>query len=142
MRMALGAKKKYGFATGRMKKLEENAEDYEDWEKADFMVQSWLLNSIEKHMSDNFLYVSTAQELWETLKRRYEGSNGVMIYDLEKKITNMSWGNQSIADYFTRLLWDELQSLQPPLVCTSEVNVKLDNYEQHQIVNLKTMKLF
>lgn len=131
MRIALGAKKKYGYVMGRIKKLEENSNDYEDWENANFMVQSWLLNSVEKHMSDNFLYAATAKELWETLKKRYGGANGVMLYDLEKEVTNLAQGNQYVSDYFTRYqqLWDELQRLQPPPVCECSVASTLEGYK-------------
>lgn len=67
MRIALGAKKKYGFVTGKIKRPEIGEENYDDWEEVDLMVQSWILNSIEKSMSDNFLYCATSKEMWDTL---------------------------------------------------------------------------
>lgn len=101
--------------TRRIKKPDLNAENYEEWEGVDLMVQSWIINSTEKHMSDNFLYCSTTKKMWDTLQRRYGGSNGVMLYELEKELTNLSHGNQTVSKYFTRLqqIWDELQSSQP-----------------------------
>lgn len=116
--------------TGRIKKPDTNSDSYEDWEEVDLMVQ-WILNSIEKHMSDNYLYCVTAKEMWDTLQRRYGGSNGVKLYDLEKEITNLVQGNLFVSEYFTKLqqLWDELQSLQPPPTCECEASKTLETYK-------------
>lgn len=66
----------------------EDSKDFEQWQKADFMVQSWILNSISKDMVDNFLYVSTTKDLWDVLHKRYGKSNGVLLFRLQKEISN------------------------------------------------------
>uniref|UniRef100_A0A2C9VDI3 Retrotransposon Copia-like N-terminal domain-containing protein n=1 Tax=Manihot esculenta TaxID=3983 RepID=A0A2C9VDI3_MANES len=55
-------------------------EDFEQWQKVDSMVISWILNSISKEILEAFLYTTTSHELWEELAQCFRGSNGPPIY--------------------------------------------------------------
>lgn len=137
MRIAIGAKKKLGFITGKCKKpYDEDSEEFEDWQNVDFMVQSWILNNIDKRLNDSFLYVKTAKQLWDTLKRRYRQSNVVLLYHLEMEIKTIAQGNVNVTNYFIRLqtLWDEFRSLQPVPTCECKSSETLTNQDNTRLV--------
>ncbi|XP_043806659.1 uncharacterized protein LOC122721800 [Manihot esculenta] len=72
MRIALGAKNKLAFVEGKIDAPEDRSEEYEKWRRCDYMVTSWILNSISKDLIGSFLYATTAREfklkqLWDEL---------------------------------------------------------------------------
>ncbi|GJZ52807.1 retrovirus-related pol polyprotein from transposon TNT 1-94 [Tanacetum coccineum] len=88
VKMALGAKLKLGFIDG----------------------------SCSKHGVDDvdaFLYAQSPHELWQEIRERYGRSNGPLIYQLERELSQVTQGNLTIAAFFNKLkkCWDELQNL-------------------------------
>ncbi|XP_058002171.1 uncharacterized protein LOC131179367 [Hevea brasiliensis] len=102
MMIALRAKDKLSFITGKHDKSEESSPYYEKWIKADSMVISFL-NSISKEIVEAFIYTTSAGELWEDLSQRFGGSNGPQIYQIKREIESFQQGNQSVMVYFTKL---------------------------------------
>lgn len=92
-------------------------------------MRSWLLNSIAKDLYDNFLYASSAHELWTVLQTRYGDNNGVLFY-LRKETCNIKQGNLTVSQYFTKIqhLQDELSSLKPFPSCSGETAKALKDY--------------
>ena len=77
------------------------------------MVISWLLHSIKKDIATSVLFCSTARQIWEELELRYRQSQGIKIFQVQQETNNLSQGNISISDYFTKckILWDEYARL-------------------------------
>jgi len=75
-------------------------------------------------LSEAFLYVNSAKELWDELSERFRESNGPLLYQLEKDIADLYQGGDSVAVYYTKLkkLWDELADLFEVPVCASGAN--------------------
>lgn len=63
MKIALGAKNKLGFVEGKVMIPKDSSENYERWRRCDYMVISWILNSISKELVGSFLYVTNGREL-------------------------------------------------------------------------------
>ncbi|PWA56620.1 hypothetical protein CTI12_AA416350 [Artemisia annua] len=84
------------------------------------MVICWILNSMVVELSDAFLYADSAYELWKEISERYGQSNGPLIYQIERELSNVTQGNLSVAGYFNKMkkFWDELQNLNGIPVCT------------------------
>ncbi|KAK6150121.1 hypothetical protein DH2020_017646 [Rehmannia glutinosa] len=120
MIIALGAKTKIGFINGKTKAPAEDKAEFEAWKKVDWMVISWILNSISKELTDSFIYANSAKELWDDLAQRFGESNGPLLYQLQKEISMVTQGNLSLMAYFTKLkkLWDEYASLVILPECT------------------------
>ncbi|KAK4391421.1 hypothetical protein Sango_1919900 [Sesamum angolense] len=74
VRMALGAKQKLGFINGKCIKPAADTEGLELWQRADYMVISWLPNSISNEIAEAFIYSTSARDLWLELERK-KGSN-------------------------------------------------------------------
>ncbi|KAL0451887.1 UNVERIFIED_CONTAM: hypothetical protein Slati_1166800, partial [Sesamum latifolium] len=70
----------------------ENAEEFEQWVRADCLVISWLLNSMSKGIVESTLYFETTRELWLELEARCRVSNGPMIYQLQREIASATQG--------------------------------------------------
>lgn len=91
MKIPLGAKEKLDFVNGKCKPpANVESKEYRLWKKADYMVHSWLLSSISNEMSDNFLYASSAHELWTVLRRDMEAVMVCCCLILRKKSTMLS----------------------------------------------------
>lgn len=69
---ALSVKKKVGFITEKCKKPDSNYRPFEQWEQCDYMVTSWIPNSVLKDLADSLQYVNNAKELWQELEDRYD----------------------------------------------------------------------
>ncbi|KAL0433233.1 UNVERIFIED_CONTAM: Retrovirus-related Pol polyprotein from transposon RE1 [Sesamum latifolium] len=95
VKISLGAKMKLSFINGKIKKPEETDQTYEQWIRADYMVTSWILNSISKEIVESFLYTTTARELWIELETRFGQGNGPMIYQLKREISSIAQGTMS-----------------------------------------------
>ncbi|XP_058005416.1 uncharacterized protein LOC131181386 [Hevea brasiliensis] len=108
---------------GSILEPEEGSEGYEKWKRCDYMVTSWILNSMSKELVEAFIYTASARELWNEITKMYGENNGPLIYHIQRKISSISQGNGSVAKYFTRLkkLWDELASIECLTACSCGV---------------------
>lgn len=84
-------------------------------EEIDYMVTSWILNSIAKEIVEAFLYAPSSHQLWNEIKERFGEANGPLIYQLKREISSITQENMIVAEYYTKLkmLWDELMCLLP-----------------------------
>ncbi|XP_056698433.1 uncharacterized protein [Spinacia oleracea] len=123
VKRALIAKNKEGFINGELNKPAVNHKDYTKWKRADFMVVSWILSSMNHDLADDFGYIDNAADLWHELTERFGQSNGPLIYQLKKEIENLTQENMTIVSYYSKLkkLWDEMQTLRAFPTCTCGV---------------------
>ena len=119
VKIALRTRTKLALIDGSYNKPPSTSLKYEQWIRCDSMFVSWLLNSIVLELYEAFLYTSSAEELWTELSERFGQSNGPLLYQVQKDISEIYQGNDSIAIYYTKLkrLWDELDDLSEVPVC-------------------------
>ena len=89
MQIALKTKTKLGFIDGSCAKPSANSQSYDQWIRCDNMVVSWLLNSMTAELAKAFLYVNFASQLWDELIERFGQSNGPLLYQLEKELSEL-----------------------------------------------------
>lgn len=84
------------------------------------MVTSWILNSLAKEIFDSVEYVNDSVELWRELEDRYDQTNCVKLYHIQKEINDLVQGSLDITAYYTRMkrLWEELSNLNAKSQCT------------------------
>nr|GEZ86353.1 hypothetical protein [Tanacetum cinerariifolium] len=60
-----------------------------------------------------------ACELWKEIRDRYGQSNGPLVYQLERELSKISYGNLLVASYFNKLkkCWDELHNINGMPTC-------------------------
>ncbi|XP_070014377.1 uncharacterized protein LOC142175145 [Nicotiana tabacum] len=117
---ALSVKNKLGFINGDCKKPDLESPKYGLWERCDDMVTSWILNSLGKEIVDSMEYVNDSVELWKELEDRYDQTNGVKLYQIQKEINDLSQGTLDITGYYTRMkkLWEEFSTLSAKTHCS------------------------
>ncbi|KAH0661967.1 hypothetical protein KY284_026898 [Solanum tuberosum] len=111
---------KLGFINGDCPHPQSNDSLYRQWERCDDIVTSWILNSLSKDIADNVEYVQDSAKLWRELEDRYEQTNGVKLYQIQREINDLSQGSLDITCYYTKLkkLWEELSTLNAKAQCT------------------------
>ncbi|XP_075077335.1 uncharacterized protein LOC107827678 [Nicotiana tabacum] len=119
---ALSVKNKVSFITGKCHKPVIGHATFDQWERCDDMVTSWILNSLSKDLVDSLQYVSDAKELWQELEDRYDQTNGAKLYQLQKEINDLSQGTLDITGYYTKMkkLWEELNTLNAHAQCSCQ----------------------
>ncbi|XP_019227222.1 PREDICTED: uncharacterized protein LOC109208553 [Nicotiana attenuata] len=97
----------------------QGSKDFQQWNRCNDMVTSWLLNSLSKDIGDSVIYSKFAKDLWTSLEHKFVQSNGAKLYHLRKELSGLAQGTSDIASYFTKLkrLWDELDSLNCDVKC-------------------------
>lgn len=64
----------------------EGSNDLERWKDVNYMVTSWMLNSISKEIVEGFLYTSSLSQLWTEIQESYGETNEPLIYQLRREI--------------------------------------------------------
>lgn len=116
---ALKAKNKKGFILGTIKEPKSESLEGENWGPVNYMIMSWIFNSIDTKLQSSITFPGTAKELWDDLKYTYSRGNELQEYQLRKKENLVSQKGMAITDYFQalELIWGELDDLDPPLFC-------------------------
>ena len=138
VRIALRTKGKLDSLDESCAKPAENSSQFNQWIRCDSMDLSWPLNSMMPELAEAFLYVDSSRELWLKLTETFGDSNGPLLYQLEKEISELYQGNDSVAVYYTKLkkLWEDLSDFSevPECKCatTCEAMKKILTNEQRQ----------
>ncbi|KAF7126391.1 hypothetical protein RHSIM_Rhsim11G0081200 [Rhododendron simsii] len=129
---ALSAKNKSGFIDGTLPIPPKTDPTHDPWRRCDDMVSSWLMNALSKELAGSAIYADTAREHWVDLQDRFSQINGPRIYQIQRDISSISQGTDSISSYFTRLktLWDELNLYNPLPICSCGTVRVLEDYQQ------------
>ncbi|RDX83661.1 hypothetical protein CR513_35397, partial [Mucuna pruriens] len=86
---------------------------FEAWDDEDSLIMTWLWNSMTPEISPNYMFYSSAREIWENLIETYsikKKKDSTVCYDIESKIFNSRQGTFSVTEYYATLngLWIEL----------------------------------
>lgn len=119
MRIALLGKRKYDFVTGACSKSLCNEKLREQWEMCDAIVQSWLMSSINEELLSGIVYATSAFDVWEDLRERFDKMNRMRLYQLHREINTLTQGTDSVSAYLTKLknLWNEYDAIIPAPTC-------------------------
>lgn len=107
------------------------------WLKVDFLIYTWIVNSISKEFVDAFSHIDSTYKLWSALNHKFGGSNGPKILKLHRDIYSFRQGNLSVKVYFNQLnaFWDEIDMLLPHLDCICATrNKTIQRQEQMRLV--------
>lgn len=112
IQISLGAKDKLGFIDGSIKRPDESSADFPKWQS---------LGSQSKDLAESFIYCST-QIFWEELKECFNERNGPQVYELQREISSIQQGNNTLTTYYNKLkkLWEDLNNLRSLPSCTCE----------------------
>ena len=81
------------------------------WDEADSMIMSWLWNTMSPEVSDTYMFLSTAKEVWDAVRQTYsKARDAAQVYEIKVKTSAMKQGNKTVTEYANSLqtLWQEL----------------------------------
>ncbi|CAN1819859.1 hypothetical protein LINPERHAP1_LOCUS28873 [Linum perenne] len=102
--MHITGRRKGGYLTGAVERPEESDPKYQVWNENDNLVRSWLINSMNSNIGENFLLHQTAQEIWEDARDTYSTTdNSSALFEVETQLYNLKQGEMDASEYFNTL---------------------------------------
>lgn len=110
LRVALSARKKFGFIDGTIPKPTTDSTDHEDWMANNHLLVTWIKLTIEPKLRSNISHKEYAKDLWDHIKRRFALKSGARYQQLRASLANCRQAGSSVEDYFGRLtkIWDSM----------------------------------
>ncbi|KAF3779027.1 hypothetical protein EJ110_NYTH42346 [Nymphaea thermarum] len=90
---------------------------YAAWDEDNYIVMSWIMNSVESHIAPTIAYYTKAKDMWSFLRKTYShATNVIKILQLEGELCNIRQGEQDLSQYFATLTaaYERLKALRPP----------------------------
>ncbi|XP_068662825.1 uncharacterized protein [Aristolochia californica] len=120
MLITLSVKNKVGFVDGFI--LEPPSADpilLNSWTQNNYMVISWILNSVSKELSASVIFAASAREIGLDLRDRFQQRNSPRIFQHKRELMNLRQDKDSVSTYFTKLktIWEELCNYRPHCSC-------------------------
>lgn len=103
IRRALESKNKLGLVDGTVKKPDEGDRKYSAWTKANNMVVSWIINSVNPSIAQSVMWIDDAKDIWKDLRLRYGNIDAFRLSDLQENFYNIKQEGLSVTEYYTKL---------------------------------------
>lgn len=116
--------------TDPQKQTEAETIKIEEWQTADHMVMSWLLNTMEPQIANMFMYYSSSKEVWDKAKKLYgQQKNFAHIFSLKQEIAKIKQSNQNNMQLVTEIVskWEELNTYLPPTTDPAEIQKRSEH---------------
>lgn len=84
---------------------------FQEWDKEDAVVMSWLWDSMTPEISDTYMLLPTAKEIWDAINQTYSKvRDAAPVYDIKVKTMATKQGSKPVTEYSNLLknLWHEL----------------------------------
>ena len=123
----LKGKGNMGYLDGSLVVPEKADPKFKKWEEENFMIMSWLLNSMKTEIAKTCLFLKSAKAIWDKVQGTYSKvRNTARIFELKRKIGRTSQGDRSVTAYCNQLetLWQELDHNQHLQLAYSEDSVR------------------
>nr|XP_010323505.1 uncharacterized protein LOC104648272 [Solanum lycopersicum] len=116
MRIQLLGKNKLGIIDVTWNKEDFGADLGHQWDRCNAIVRGCIMSSVTPELHTGIVYATSAKEIWDDLRERFDNVNTSRIYQLHKDIASLVQGTDNIPVYFSKLrnLWDEFNSIVPP----------------------------
>ncbi|XP_019151896.1 PREDICTED: uncharacterized protein LOC109148618 [Ipomoea nil] len=99
MRMALLTKNNLEFVNGEIKRPEKRERSFPAWRRANNLVLSWILHSVIPSVAQGVLWMETAEEVWNDLKKRYGQGDAFIIADINEEIYHLMQGGNTVSEF-------------------------------------------
>ncbi|KAK8574586.1 hypothetical protein V6N12_062276 [Hibiscus sabdariffa] len=107
----LSGRDRLGYVNGASNQPASTAATYNQWQRADHQVMTWLLNSMTPEVSKNFLLFKTSKDIWDAVRETYSSTNNNSeLFRLESQSFSLTQGDLSVTLYFQSLnsIWQQL----------------------------------
>lgn len=120
LRVALSARKKFGFIDGTIPKPSADSPDLEDWMASNHLLVTWTKLTIEPKLRSNIFHKEVAKDLWDHIKKRFALKSGARYQQLRASLANCRQVGSTVEDYFGRLtkIWDSMDECLSTKTCS------------------------
>ncbi|RVW82011.1 Retrovirus-related Pol polyprotein from transposon RE1 [Vitis vinifera] len=128
------------YLTGEAVMPETTEPGFRKWKIENSMIMSWLINSMNNDIGENFLLFGTAKDIWDAAKETYSSSeNTSELFQVESALHDFRQGEQSVTQYYNTLTryWQQLDLFE-----THSWNVRMMPATYRQIVEQKRLFKF
>ncbi|XP_024030846.1 uncharacterized protein LOC112094389 [Morus notabilis] len=115
VRMFICGRGKEDYLTGEIPILKKDDPGYKKWKVENHQIMSWLVNSMNVDIGENFLLYETAQEIWEAVRETYSSSeNTSELFAIESILHDLRQGDLAVTQYFNTLTrhWQQLDMFE------------------------------
>ncbi|XP_072060397.1 uncharacterized protein [Arachis hypogaea] len=121
---ALRSKNKVKFLDGSILKPGEGDPNFEAWDRCNNFLLSWINLSLSPEIAKSVMWISSAPDLWNDLKRRYSQGDVFRVGALKEEFYALKQGDLTVTSYFAMLkaIWEELENLRAIPSCVACVN--------------------
>ena len=85
--MVIRRHRKIGYLHGTIKKPKETDPTFHTQYASNSIVMAWLVNSIEENIGENYMYCSTAKELWDAVNHAFSDlENSAQMFKLRNEV--------------------------------------------------------
>ena len=84
---------------------------FEVWDEEDSMIMVWLWNSMTPEISNTYMFLATAKDIWDTIQKTYsKARDAAQVYEVKVKTIAAKRGSKIVSEYANQLktLWQEL----------------------------------
>ena len=113
--MYVCGKGKDEYLTGEATIPEKTNPKFRVWKTENHMVMSWLINSMNTNIGENFLLYGTTKEIWDVARETYSNSeNTSEIFEIEATLHYLRQGDFFVTQYFNILSchWQHLDMFE------------------------------
>ena len=92
------------YLTGEAVMPETTEPGFRKWKIENSMIMSWLINSMNNDIGENFLLFGTAKDIWDAAKETYSSSENISkLFQVESALHDFRQGEQSVTQYYNTL---------------------------------------
>ena len=82
----------------------EDDPTFQNWDLEDSIVIVWLINSMELNIGQMYLFLPTAKEVQDAVKRTCPDlKNSAQVFEIRCKLKDTKQGNHRVTQYYTNL---------------------------------------
>ncbi|KAK2977630.1 hypothetical protein RJ640_020537 [Escallonia rubra] len=113
--MFISGKGKDDYLTGAASPPWKDDPSFRMWKTENNMVMSWLINTMDTEIGQNFLFYDTAYEIWMAAKETYsDNDNTAELFDIKGALHDLRQGEMSVTQYYNTLsrFWQQLDGFE------------------------------
>ncbi|RVX02883.1 hypothetical protein CK203_023151 [Vitis vinifera] len=104
VKLYIRGKGKIGYLTGSTMTPLEDDPKFQMWDSENFMIISWLINSMESEIGQTYMFLPTAKQVWDVVVETYSDmENSAQVFEITNKIQELKQGNDSVTKYYNTL---------------------------------------
>nr|GFB07657.1 putative Gag-polypeptide of LTR copia-type [Tanacetum cinerariifolium] len=104
---------------------ESTDEKYEQWEKDDLVIFSWIIQNIEPAIASNLTEFPTAKMTWDALTVTYSsGKDKLQTFDLHVKENGLKQNGTLLEEFWIVMqgIWGEIKGKDPnTMMCPTDI---------------------